>query len=89
MSESASSHVQQIESAWRKLVDDHIKRVETTAADLNRLEALGLAGAQTAMDEAAKIGRESFIYFGQFSAEWRKLTLETTRRVLELLAPRA
>ena len=41
--------------------------------------------SRKAIDEMAKLSRDSVDYFGQLSAEWRKLTLEATRKAAELL----
>jgi hypothetical protein len=89
MSENTSSQAQQNQSIWKRLVEDQVKRAETVTAEINRLESLGLESARSVVDEAAKISRESFTYFGELSAEWRKITLESTRRAAELFTPRS
>lgn len=86
MSEDANSHVQQAQSLWKRVVDDQVKRAEAAAAELTRMESLGLESARAVVEEAAKMSRESFTYFGEISAEWRKLTLESTRKVADLLS---
>jgi hypothetical protein len=85
MSESKPSQVREIQSAWKKAVDDQIGRVEMAYAEMGRLQDQALTHNRQAIDEMAKLGRDSVDYFVQLSSEWRKLTLEAARKTAELV----
>jgi hypothetical protein len=86
MSESKTSQVREaVAGAWQKMLGDHLARVELATAELGRVQEQALEQNRLAIDEMAKLSRESVNYFGQLSAEWRKLTLDATRKAAELL----
>lgn len=76
--------------AWRKAWADGGERAKAVLDESARIEAQGLAQARTMMDESVKMGHETLAYWSQLSAEWRKLSLEATRRTAEMFtAPAA
>ena len=79
MSETKTS---QVRDAWKKMVDDQVARMELAYAEMARVQEQALAQNRQAVDEMAKLSRESLDYVGQLSAEWRKLTLEATRNAV-------
>ena len=89
MSESKTSQVREaVTGAWQKMVDDGVARMELATAELTRVQEQALAQNRHAIDEMAKLSKDSIDYFGQLTAEWRKLTLDATRKTAELLTPR-
>ncbi len=84
MSESTTSQVREAQGAWKKLVDDHVARVETASAEVARWQEKALEQNRQAIDDFAKLGRDSLSYFGQLSASFYKLTLEATRKAAEM-----
>jgi len=84
MSDQTSSHVQQAQDAWKKMVDDHVTRVEELHAQIARVESQTTERTREAIDEVARMSKETLGYAGQLSAEWRKLTLEATRNAIGL-----
>ncbi len=88
MSESKTSQVREAaQGAWTKVLGDTVARLELAGAEVARLQEHALEQNRVAIDEMAKLSKESFNYFGQLSAEWRKLTLDATRKAAELLTP--
>jgi len=81
MSETKTS---QVRDAWKKMVDDQVARMELAYAEMARVQEQALAQNRQAVDEMAKLSRESLDYVGQLSAEWRKLTLEATKSAVGL-----
>ncbi len=79
MSEKETSQVRDTQAAWKKMVDDQIARMELGFAEVARAQEQALTQSRQAIDEVAKLSKESLDYMGQLSAEWRKLTLEATR----------
>lgn len=88
MSESKTSQVREAaQGAWTKVLGNTVARLELAGAEVARLQEHALEQNRVAIDEMAKLSKESFNYFGQLSAEWRKLTLDATRKAAELLTP--
>jgi hypothetical protein len=86
MSESKTSQVREaVQGAWTKMLGDSLARMELAGAEIARVQEQALEQNRHAIDEMAKLSRDSFSYFGQLSAEWRKFTLEATRKAAELL----
>ena len=88
MSESTTSQVREAQGAWKKLVDDHVARVEAASAEAARWQEQALTQNRQAIDDLAKLGRDSLAYWGQLSSEWHKLTLEATRNAAGFLTGR-
>jgi hypothetical protein len=85
MSESKTSQVREMaQSAWKKMVDDQVSRMELGYAEMSRIQEQALAQNRQAMDDMAKLSRDSVDYFAQLGSEWRKLTLDATRKTAEL-----
>ena len=85
MSESKTSQVRETaQAAWKKMVDDHVTRMELAYAEVARVQEQALAQNRQAIDEMAKLSRDSVDYFAQLTAEWRKLTLDATRKTADL-----
>jgi hypothetical protein len=88
MSESKTSQVREAaQGAWTKMLGDTLARMELAGAEIARVQEQALEQNRHAIDEMAKLSKDSFNYFGQLSTEWRKLTLEATRKAAELLTP--
>jgi hypothetical protein len=85
MSESKSSQVRETEHAWKKMVDDQVARAEQVYAEVARVQEQALARNRQAIDDMAKLGRDSVDYVGQLSASFCKLTLEATKKAAELV----
>jgi hypothetical protein len=88
MSESTTSQVRETQGGWKKLVDDHVARVEAAGAEATRWQEQTLAQNRQAIDDLARLGRDTLGYVGQLSAEWQKLTLEATRTAAGFLTGR-
>jgi hypothetical protein len=87
MSESKDSQVRETQQVWKKMVDDHVARMELAYGEVARLQEQALTQNRQAIDEMAKLQRESLDYFGQLSSSFFKLTLDATRKAAELVTP--
>lgn len=86
MAEKTASQTQQAAAdQWKKIVEDQVARVQQLQDDLARFEQKGIEQMRTAVDESAKIAKESINYLSQLTAEWRKLSIDATRRAAELM----
>ena len=57
--------------------------------ELAGYEAVAVERARAAVSDLARLATDSLEYGVRLSAEWRKLAVDTTRRVVEQTAPRA
>jgi hypothetical protein len=86
---SANALTQQAFDAWKKVVDDQIARMGSVYGEMAKMEGRGIEQMRTAVDEYSKMVKESLSYTMQYTAEWRRITLEGARRAAELMTPRA
>jgi hypothetical protein len=88
MSESngtvSTSQVQQVVGLWQKSWSDHVARVASLYEEVGKVEAKQVEQVTTAVDEMAKLTRETMSYAAQLAAEWRRLSLDATRRSTEM-----
>lgn len=89
MSEKTTSQAQQFKDTWTKMVDDHVVRITGAWDEAAKMEAKGLEQAVSAVDELAKIQKETLNYFGNLTAEWRKLSLDATKRTADFFTARS
>jgi len=66
--------------AWHKMTGAYVERLESLHAELGTLQAKGLEQGRALVDEAASVMKASMDYAGRLGDEWRKMTLEATRR---------
>ena len=80
---------QQMFDVWTKMTQEHIARVEQMGAELQKVQAQAIERTREAIDESARLMKESMTYATQLSAEWNKVTVEATRKATEGLTPKA
>lgn len=83
MSDTARSQSQH--SSVVASVDAQVARLEAFYAQLGELEAKALEQTTTALDESARLSRETLAYGASLAAEWRKASLEAARRTAQLM----
>jgi hypothetical protein len=71
---------------WAKLTREGVTKMQALFDELAKLEAQSYERTRSAADEMAKLMGDTFSYANQMTSEWRKLTLEATRRSTEMLA---
>jgi len=83
MAESKDSQAQQISVFWLKMVDDQMARVSAFCEQIQTMQAEGARSAVSAIDEMARLGKDSFETAARLSGEVQRSSLEATRRALE------
>ena len=88
MSNTSSSQVQQnpFTQAVTEGIEAHLARVEAFYAQLADVETKALEQSKTALEESARLSRESFAYGSTLAAEWRRVSLEATRNALRMMS---
>jgi len=76
----------QMHNPFAQAMEEHLERLSALQADVDKLTADNLERAQQAVDEMARLSKESLGYAAQLQAEWRKLGLEATKRAASYAA---
>jgi hypothetical protein len=82
--QGAAGKAQTAVNAFKKAVDDQLARLETMYSEIGRYEKQGIAQINTAIDEMAKLAKDTVDYSRQFSDEIRQVAIETTKRAGEM-----
>lgn len=61
---------------WKKMADDSIARTTAFYAELEKAETARIGQAEAAIDEIAKLQKETLAYGARLGSELRKLSLE-------------
>lgn len=69
---------------WTQLINEQLERIETFTGEAARYEKQGLAQANGAIDELAKLMKDSVDYTCKISAEWRKAAMEATQQANQM-----
>lgn len=75
MNFDAFGHMGKAWEIWQKLANDSVARLAGMAKDVESVEAQGVQRANDAIDEAAKLTKETLAYGARLASEWRKLSL--------------
>ena len=68
---------------WKRMLDEQTGRVESIYAEMAKVEDKGVERLHSAVDESARLMKDSFSWYSELSAEWRKMSLDATRRTAE------
>ncbi len=72
--------------AFKKAWDDQVGRYEAGVKELVKLEERGVEQTRSAIDEWARLSRESIAYGVAMQTQWRDASLETMRRFTSFAA---
>lgn len=92
MAEKKTSHVQHnglTAASWKKMVDEQVERLESFYEQAGSVEEKGIEQARTAIEESARLMKEALTWQTQILAEWRRVSLEATRRTADALGSRS
>lgn len=84
-----NKQAQQNLDSWKKMVDEQMARVTSIYDELSKVEGKQIDQLRSGIDEAAKMMKESLAYATQLTAEWRRLSLEATRRAADFMGSKA
>ena len=77
------------QEVFARLVQENVSRTHKLLDELAGYEAVAVERARAAVADLARMATDSLEYGARLSAEWRKLAVDTTRRVVEQTPPRA
>ncbi len=70
---------------WKQNMSQQMERFESFQQDMVNMEATQHEQATKNFQEMSRLMQESFQYTQQLGNEWRKLTLESTRRAASMM----
>lgn len=65
-------------------IESHLSRVEAFYAKVAEMEQKAAEQSKTAIDESARLSRETLAYTSTLAAEWRRASLEATRNAMKM-----
>jgi hypothetical protein len=74
---------QQFSNVWAQAMKDHLARVEAWQKEMVRLEEQNYVRANEAIEESARLAKESLAYAQKLQAEWRKISLDAMKQAAE------
>jgi hypothetical protein len=86
MTDTSTTHVQQVTAFWQKALGEQIDRWEAMLGQFGKLETKGFEQVCANIDEAARLAKESTAYTNLLTAQWRKLAVDSTRHAIDLVA---
>ena len=75
--------------AFKKLAEEQTGRWASLQDEIERFAGEGRTRYEGGVEEYGRLLKESLKYSVQVSNEWRKLALEATKRVAEIVTPKA
>jgi hypothetical protein len=76
----------QVHNMFSKAFEAHLARVEAFYGQLAETEQKALEQSKTAIEESARLSRETLAYSSSIAAEWRKASLEATRNAMKMMS---
>lgn len=73
---------------FKGVIEEHLRRTESFWKDVAEAEAKGAEQAKMAIDESAKLMKETLDYGLKLSNEWRRMAMDATRRAAETVQPK-
>lgn len=87
MEKTASSQVHN--NDYQKYLNDSMSRMSQMFEEMAKFQSQAVAQANRAIDDTARLMKESIAYGQQLNDEFRKLSLENTKKAAELFTPKA
>ncbi len=79
------SQPQQFFTAWSQAAKEHLGRLEALQAQLHKQQGQNVERACEAIDESAKLMRESLTYSQTLAVEWQKLGVESLKQSIDMM----
>jgi len=80
---------QQFLDLWAKATQEQIARMDQMSEQLHKMQGQAVERTREAIDETARLMKESLAYSTQLSTEWRKISLDATKKAADLYTPKA
>jgi hypothetical protein len=74
------------ENPFTAAFEANLSRVEAFYARIAEMEQKAIEQTKAAIDESARLSRETLAYQSTLAAEWRKASLEATRNAIKMMS---
>lgn len=88
MDKTVSSQVHNV-ADYQKYVNDSMTRMGQMFSEVAKLQSQAAEQATRAIDDTARLMKDSITYAAQLSEEFRRLSLENSKKAAELFTPKA
>ena len=75
--------VQQFWANWGKMAGMQLTQLEKLSAELGKVRGENIERAQQAVDESARLMKESLNYANELSTQWQKMGFELSRQMMQ------
>jgi len=75
---------EKVASVFEKMAEEQLSRMETFHTEMAKAQEKGFQQAQQAIDETARLFKESLAYQMKLSGEFQKMALAQTRQAAQL-----
>ncbi len=82
------THTQQFAENWKKMAGEPMKQFEEVIANINTMQEQSVERASDAIDGSAKLVKDSLRYSQELTQQWRKLSLDASKRAAEMMTPK-
>jgi hypothetical protein len=72
--------------AWKKMMDDQNQRMGQMFDEASKAHAKWIEFGNNQIDEMTEFAKTGFNYVNELAADFRKLTLETTKKAMDFSA---
>lgn len=72
-----------------KMADAQMTQMNAMFEEMAKAQASGLEQAKTALDESARLAKETLGYWTTLATESRRVTLDTMKRTMDLFSAQA
>ena len=72
---------------WKKLADEGLNRYVSWLDEMAKLQKNSYEQLTKTIDERSKMLSESLAYAQKLTTEWHKMTVDTTKKVVDMVKP--
>ena len=80
---------QQMLDIWTKATQEQLARMDKMTEQVQSMQGQAVERTKEAIDETARLMKESVAYATALSNEWPKVSLEATKKATEMVTPKA
>ena len=72
--------------AFRKASDEQLNRLGQMLDEGAKMQAKWFEASSTSVNESGELAKTSINYFNDLSSEWRRISMDSTRKAVEFFA---
>jgi hypothetical protein len=89
MSDNTETRTAAAQNPFLRMADTQLTQLNAFYDEVAKMQTANLEQTKTAMDETARLSKETLGYFAALGAESRRMTLDAYKRSLGLFTPAA